>query len=98
MRQSTLNDSSAAISQSFNDMSRKPRTRQKTKPVRPVKFSSSDPFDALSAASAQALALPIDPAWRPAIRQNLHLLFRHAALVDEFLLPDDIEPAPVFRA
>ena len=29
---------------------------------------------------------------------NLQLLFKHATLVDEFPLPDDTEPAPVFRA
>lgn len=51
----------------------------------------------LIAASAQALALPLDPAWH-AVKLNLQLLFKHAALVDEFLLADEIEPAPVFRA
>ncbi|HXX04152.1 MAG TPA: DUF4089 domain-containing protein [Xanthobacteraceae bacterium] len=49
-------------------------------------------------AGAQELALPIDPAWQTAVRLNLQLLFRHAALVDEFPLSDEIEPAPVFRA
>lgn len=49
-------------------------------------------------ANAQTLALPIDPAWRPAITLNLRLLFKHAMMVDEFSLPNDTEPAPVFRA
>ncbi len=49
-------------------------------------------------AGAQALALPIDPAWRAGVKLNLQLLFRHATLVDEFALPDESEPAPVFRA
>jgi hypothetical protein len=44
------------------------------------------------------LRLPIDPGWRPAVRTNVQLLLKHAALVEEFLLPDDTEPAPVFRA
>ena len=29
---------------------------------------------------------------------NLQLVLRHATLVDEFPLPDDAEPAPVFHA
>jgi hypothetical protein len=29
---------------------------------------------------------------------NLRLIFRHAKLVDEFPLADDIKPAPVFHA
>ena len=55
-------------------------------------------MEALVTANAQALALPIDPAWLPAIKFNLQLLFQHAKIVDEFSLPDDTEPAPVFRA
>ncbi len=57
-----------------------------------------DAIAMLIAANARALALPIDPAWRPAIRLNLRLLFTHAKIVDEFLLPDETDPAPVFRA
>jgi hypothetical protein len=55
-------------------------------------------LDPLITASAQALDLPVDPAWHPAIRFNLDVTFRLAALVDDFPLPDDAEPAPVFRA
>ena len=57
-----------------------------------------DAIDALVTASAQALALPIDPAWRGGVRFNLQLLLMVAARVDEFALPDDTEPAPVFHA
>ena len=32
------------------------------------------------------------------VARNLQLLFTHAALVDAFSLPDESEPAPVFRA
>jgi Protein of unknown function (DUF4089) len=42
--------------------------------------------------------LPLEPAWRPGIKFNLNLILRIAALVDEFPLPDDAEPAPVFHA
>jgi hypothetical protein len=55
-------------------------------------------METLLAASAQALALPVDPAWRAGVKHNLQLILRYAALVEEFALPDDTEPAPVFRA
>ncbi|HWZ09736.1 MAG TPA: DUF4089 domain-containing protein [Xanthobacteraceae bacterium] len=42
--------------------------------------------------------MPIDPAWRGGVRFNLQLLLMVAARVDEFPLPDDAEPAPVFHA
>ena len=46
-----------------------------------------------------ALGLPIEPDWKPAVRANLDVTFKLAALVaDEFALPDDAEPAPVFKA
>lgn len=54
--------------------------------------------DALVAAGTQALALPIDAAWHAGVAFNLQLLYRHAALIDAFPLPDETEPAPVFRA
>ncbi len=49
-------------------------------------------------AVATALALPVDEAWRPAVRANLEVSLRLARLVDEFALPDEIEPASVFAA
>ena len=48
--------------------------------------------------SAALLKLPIDPAWIPAIRDNLEVTYRLAALVEGFALPDEAEPAPVFEA
>jgi len=53
---------------------------------------------ALVEAAAQALGLQLDPSWEAGVKFNLHLILRHAALVDEFPLPDDAEPAPVFYA
>jgi Protein of unknown function (DUF4089) len=47
---------------------------------------------------AKALALPVEDAWRPAVRANLEVSLRLARLVDEFVLPDEIEPASVFAA
>jgi hypothetical protein len=55
-------------------------------------------LDPLIAASAQALGLPVDPVWHATIRFNLDVTFRLAALVVDFPLLDDAEPAPVFRA
>jgi hypothetical protein len=59
---------------------------------------TSDELDVFIAASARALALPVDPAWYPAIRSNLEVTFRLAAFVADFKLPDLAEPGPVFRA
>ena len=55
-------------------------------------------IEALVETSAQALGLLLDPAWREGITFNLRLILRHAKRVDEFALPDDAEPAPVFHA
>jgi hypothetical protein len=57
-----------------------------------------DPLDAYIDAAAQALGLAIQPDWKPAVRANLDVTFRLAALVAEKELPDDAEPAPVYRA
>jgi hypothetical protein len=57
-----------------------------------------DAIEALVLANAQALGLTLDPAWHKGVAFNLRLIMRHAALVEEFALPDDAEPAPVFRA
>jgi Protein of unknown function (DUF4089) len=59
---------------------------------------SADDLDNLIAAAAHAIGLPVEPAWQPAIRRNLEVTRRLAALVASFPLPDDTEPAPVFQA
>jgi hypothetical protein len=61
-------------------------------------MAPNDPLDELITATAETLALPIDPAWRPAVRAHLEVTLRLARLVDELELPDDAEPAPIFRA
>jgi hypothetical protein len=58
----------------------------------------ADPLDDFIDAVAKALALPVDEAWRPAVRANLEVSLRLARLVDEFALPDEIEPASVYSA
>ena len=57
-----------------------------------------DALDDFIDAAAQALALPVEPAWKPAIKANLEVTLRLAAVVAEFPLPDEAEPAPVFEA
>jgi 1-carboxybiuret hydrolase subunit AtzG-like len=44
------------------------------------------------------LDLPLQPEWRAAVKANLQVTLRQGALVAEFALPDDAEPAPIFRA
>ena len=58
----------------------------------------AEPLDDYIDAVAKALALPVEEAWRPAVRTNLDVSLRLARLVDEFALPDETEPAPVFTA
>jgi hypothetical protein len=61
-------------------------------------MATDDPLDDYIAAAAAALALPVDPAWHGAVRAHLQVTLRLAKLVEDFDLPDDAEPAPVFRA
>ena len=58
----------------------------------------SDPLDDLIDAAARALDLPIEPAWKAAVKVNLDVTLRHGQFVAEFKLPDDAEPAPIFVA
>jgi Protein of unknown function (DUF4089) len=59
---------------------------------------ASDSLDDYIDAVSTALALPIEEAWKPAVRANLEVSFRLARLVDEFPLPDETESASVFAA
>ena len=63
-----------------------------------LKKRQNDFIEALADASAQALGLTIDPAWRDGVKFNLRLVLDHAARVEAFSLPDEAEPAPVFHA
>ena len=58
----------------------------------------SDPLDDFIDAVSKALALPVEEAWRPAVRANLEVSLRLGRMVDEFALPDETEPAPIFTA
>ena len=93
-------------------MTRKPRRRVQTaskmrtvskstpKSARKTKIAPprADELDTFIAAAAKALDLPTRKAWLPAIKVNLKVTLHLASAVTAFDLPDDAEPAPVFRA
>ena len=58
----------------------------------------ADPLDHYIAAAAAALDLPLAPEWQTAIKANLAVTLKLANLVAEFPLPDEAEPAPIFKA
>jgi hypothetical protein len=72
-----------------------PKNRKIAKSAKPLQ---RDPLNDFIVAGARALDLKIDKAWMPAVRSNLQVTLRHGALVTAFTLPDDAEPAPVFKA
>jgi hypothetical protein len=77
----------------------KPRSKARTKGRTKIsKPAGGDALDRFIDAAAQALALPIEPAWKPAVRFNLEVTLYAAGLFADFPLPDDAEPAPVFVA
>jgi hypothetical protein len=57
-----------------------------------------DPLDEFIVAAARTLSLPIESQWLPTIRMNLEVTLRQGKMVDDFTLPDEAEPAPVFEA
>ena len=58
----------------------------------------ADPLDEMVDAGAGALGIPLEPQWKAEVKNQLQIILGHAAPVAEFSLPDDIEPAPVFKA
>jgi hypothetical protein len=59
---------------------------------------ADQPFDAEAYVDAAAalIGLPLDPAHRPGVVLNLERVAAMAALVMEFPLPEETEPAPVY--
>jgi hypothetical protein len=57
-----------------------------------------DSADAIVNSVAPTLGIAIDPAWRDAVVTHLKATGDAARLVLDFTLPDELEPAPVFRA
>jgi len=58
----------------------------------------ADPLDDFIVTAAKALDLPVAPEWQGSIKANLAVTLKHANLVAEFKLPDEAEPAPVYKA
>lgn len=60
---------------------------------------SYKPFDADAVIDAMAplMQLTISPDHRPGVKANLKTAAKMAALVEQVRLPDDSEPAPVYR-
>jgi hypothetical protein len=81
--------------------SRKASRKRVTKVRAKSKTASKTAHDLLDAfvdAAAHALALPVEPAWKGAVKTNLAVTLALAASFADFPLPDDAEPAPVFVA
>lgn len=60
---------------------------------------SYKPFDveAVIDAVAPLVQLPITLEYRPGVKQNLKTAAKMAALVEQVKLPEEAEPAPVYR-
>jgi hypothetical protein len=100
-RQSPARKTKRAAGRNKSAARKKNKTKTASEPARPKQQQRApkvDAIDALMIAGAQALALPLEEAFKAGVKSNLQALLTHAALVDAFFLPDDVEPAPVFRA
>ena len=58
----------------------------------------AEPLDDYIDAVSKVLALPIEDSWKPVIRANLAVTLKMAGKVDEFVLPDESEPASIYAA
>lgn len=59
---------------------------------------TDDDLDAFITAGTALLRLPVEPAWRAAIRLHLGISMTLAEMVLAFPLPTESDPAPVFTA
>ena len=61
-------------------------------------FMTTSPFDpkAYSQTMAEALDLPLEEAYKPAVEAHLAVVFRLAPLFLDFALADETEPAPIY--
>lgn len=58
----------------------------------------ADKLDEFITIASSALDLPLEEAWQPALKANLEVTLKLANLVAEFPLPDEAEPAPIYKA
>jgi 1-carboxybiuret hydrolase subunit AtzG-like protein len=68
------------------------------KAAKPATTAKPDPFDDFVVAAARSLGLPCPKAWQPGVKANVKVTLQLSALFQEFPLPDEAEPAPVFKA
>jgi hypothetical protein len=61
-------------------------------------MNKPDQFDNMIEAAAEVFGFNVELAWKPGVRANLQVLVGQAALFMAFELPDDAEPAPIFKA
>jgi hypothetical protein len=61
-------------------------------------MASPDPLDSYIDAAAAMLGLSLEGSWKSAVRANLDVSLRMARMVQEFPLPDEIEPATIYEA
>ena len=61
-------------------------------------MSESDDIDAWLDANAALLGIVVAPEWRDAVRLHMRITRDLAQRVMDFELPDEADPAPVFRA
>jgi len=64
----------------------------------PSGTAAGDPLEGFVEAAARVLALPLEPHWLADVKFNLAVTLRAAAFVADFALPDESEPAPIFKA
>ena len=84
--------SAKRTNRSQNKSARKSKSRRHAS--RRISAAQLDFIDA----AARVFELSIEPAWKAAVEANLATTLRLAASFMEFPLPDDAEPAPIFRA
>jgi hypothetical protein len=85
-----------------NSMAHKPKSAKRGT-AKPAKRKAAakkkeDALDAFIMAATAVLGLPVEKSWLPAIKANLHVTLQHADAVVAFDLPDEPQPAPVFKA
>jgi hypothetical protein len=98
MKRKTAPKAKAATTKKRGGKRKAVQAKKSPKRQAPIPAKTADAIDRLVDASAQALGLNIEPAWYDGVKFNLQLILRFASLFDEFPLPDDAEPAPVFHA
>jgi hypothetical protein len=55
-------------------------------------------FDDYVEISAKVLGFSMKPSWKRAASANMETIFKMAAAIESFELPEELEPAPVFEA